>query len=92
MRGGFCHLPNILILQPSQQRRHRTLVATLIPSLTFRHKPSSGGKYSIAPAWVKAPSLTTTVGEDITSGGKVGVRYGDFLRTCLAASDAVCAS
>ena len=46
-----------------------------------------GGKYAIAPAWVQAPAVTATGVEGSAATSKIGVRYDDFLRTCLAAND-----
>lgn len=46
-----------------------------------------GGKYAIAPAWVQAPAVTATGPEGSAATAKIGVRYDDFLRTCLAAND-----
>eukprot|EP00904_Undaria_pinnatifida_P010728 jgi/Undpi1/6786/HiC_scaffold_21.g09263.m1 len=52
-----------------------------------RHKPSMGGKYAIAPAWVKGPAVTAAGTGDPAASAMMGVRYDDFLRTCLAAND-----
>ena len=46
-----------------------------------------GGKYAIAPAWVKGPAVTAAGTGDPAASAMMGVRYDDFLRTCLAAND-----
>ena len=48
-----------------------------------------GGKYAIAPAWVKSPSVTVAGAGGPAANAKIGVRYDEFLRTCLAANDVV---
>ena len=59
----------------------------LDPSNCARHRPSMGGKYAIAPAWVQAQAVTATGAEGSAAAAKIGVRYDDFLRTCLSAND-----